>query len=193
MDHDLLPATDVVARLERVAEAVDRRAGRPGHSAAVARCARELAAAVGLGAAAQEQVALAGLVHDVAALNRAPAPDDGPGARALRALLPAAVVDLVGAHGERWDGTGLPGGLAGGAIPLGARVLAVADAHAALADAHDELAGTPPGTRAAVDADAERELTRRAGTALDPAVVAVLTGLLHRGSAGPGRARHAAL
>lgn len=35
-------------------------------------------------------------------------------------------------HHERWDGTGYPGGLAGAAIPLSARVVAVADAYTAL-------------------------------------------------------------
>ncbi len=39
---------------------------------------------------------------------------------------------IVLAHHERWDGTGYPGGLTGEEIPLGARILAVADAYDAM-------------------------------------------------------------
>jgi len=48
----------------------------------------------------------------------------------LPSLRPAAA--LVLSHHERWDGRGYPRGLAGGAIPLGARIFAVADAFDAL-------------------------------------------------------------
>jgi putative nucleotidyltransferase with HDIG domain len=41
-------------------------------------------------------------------------------------------VDIVRHHHERWDGTGYPDGLAGEAIPLGARIIAVADAFDAM-------------------------------------------------------------
>lgn len=37
------------------------------------------------------------------------------------------IVDMVRAHHERFDGSGYPQGLAGGQIPLGARIIAVAD------------------------------------------------------------------
>jgi HD-GYP domain-containing protein (c-di-GMP phosphodiesterase class II) len=43
--------------------------------------------------------------------------------------------DYVRHHHERWDGKGYPDGLAGNAIPLGARILAVADALDAMASA----------------------------------------------------------
>ena len=39
---------------------------------------------------------------------------------------------VVRAHHERWDGTGYPDQLAGEDIPLGARILAVADAFVAM-------------------------------------------------------------
>ncbi len=42
------------------------------------------------------------------------------------------VAPLILSHHERWDGSGYPEGLAGAAIPLGARVLAVADAFTSL-------------------------------------------------------------
>jgi HD-GYP domain-containing protein (c-di-GMP phosphodiesterase class II) len=46
--------------------------------------------------------------------------------------LPAEVAAVVAAHHERWDGAGYPLGLAGEAIPLAARVVAVADVYDAL-------------------------------------------------------------
>jgi two-component system, cell cycle response regulator len=76
----------------------------------------------------------------------------------------ARVASLVRASHERWDGTGYPDAVAGDAIPLGARIVAVADAFAAM------LAGRP--YRAARTADeALEELRRGAGTQFDAAVV----------------------
>ncbi|HTY99838.1 MAG TPA: HD domain-containing phosphohydrolase, partial [Rhodocyclaceae bacterium] len=40
--------------------------------------------------------------------------------------------DIAQGHHERWDGSGYPGGLAGDAIPLSARLMAVADVYDAL-------------------------------------------------------------
>jgi HD-GYP domain-containing protein (c-di-GMP phosphodiesterase class II) len=68
------------------------------------------------------------------------------------------------AHHERMDGRGYPHGLAGEAIPLEARILAVADAYEAM------TADRP--YRAALDHDvARQELLAGSGTQFDPAVV----------------------
>ena len=64
-------------------------------------------------------------------------------------------------HHERWDGRGYPDRLAGSAIPLLARVLAVADAFCALVPR--------TGAEAAIET-----LQRRAGTQFDPACIAAL-------------------
>jgi len=73
----------------------------------------------------------------------------------------------VRAHHERVDGTGYPAGLAGGAIPAEARVLAVADAYEAM------TADRP--YRASIGAHAaEAELRRAAGTQFDADVVDAL-------------------
>ncbi|RUQ39693.1 MAG: HD domain-containing protein, partial [Candidatus Competibacteraceae bacterium] len=40
--------------------------------------------------------------------------------------------DIAYAHHEKWDGSGYPGGLAGDAIPIAARLMAVADVYDAL-------------------------------------------------------------
>jgi HD-GYP domain-containing protein (c-di-GMP phosphodiesterase class II) len=48
--------------------------------------------------------------------------------------VPSAVADAVRHHHERWDGTGYPDSLAGTAIPLWSRVIAVADAYDAMTE-----------------------------------------------------------
>jgi len=81
---------------------------------------------------------------------------------AAPALVPVAA--LVRSSHERWDGAGYPDGLHGDAIPLGARIVAVADAFAAM------TAGRP--YRAArTTEEALEELRREAGAQFDPAVV----------------------
>ena len=70
---------------------------------------------------------------------------------------------VLHAH-ERFGGGGHPAGIAGEAIPLGSRVIAVADAWDAFAGAPDERAGEARGC-------ANVELMRHAGMYFDPAVV----------------------
>jgi diguanylate cyclase (GGDEF)-like protein len=76
----------------------------------------------------------------------------------------ARVATLVRSTHERWDGTGYPDALAADAIPLGARIVAVADAYDAMTSARPYAAPRSP--RNAFD-----ELRRCAGTQFDPAVV----------------------
>lgn len=72
---------------------------------------------------------------------------------------------IVLSHHERWDGKGYPHGLAGEAIPLAARVLAVADVY-------DALTSVRSYKRAMTHEDALGILRKDAGTAFDPQVVA---------------------
>jgi diguanylate cyclase (GGDEF)-like protein len=76
----------------------------------------------------------------------------------------ARVASLVRSSHERWDGAGYPDALAGDRIPLGARIVAVADAFAAM------TAGRPYRPARTVP-DALAELQREAGGQFDPAVV----------------------
>ncbi len=79
------------------------------------------------------------------------------------ALVP--VARLVRSSGERWDGSGYPDGLRGEQIPLGARVVAVCDAYAAMVlDRPYSVAMRPSRAR--------EELERGAGSQFDPEVVA---------------------
>jgi response regulator RpfG family c-di-GMP phosphodiesterase len=74
-------------------------------------------------------------------------------------------VPIVYHHHEQWDGTGYPLGLRGEAIPLGARVFAVADTF-------DAMTFDRPYSKAVSFQTARQEIRRCAGTHFDPAVVA---------------------
>lgn len=47
---------------------------------------------------------------------------------------PPEVLEIVRCHHERWDGAGYPGGLGRTKIPLGARIISVADAYCAMVE-----------------------------------------------------------
>ncbi len=70
-------------------------------------------------------------------------------------------------HHERMDGTGYPHGLVGDAIPIEARVVAVADMY-------DVLTSDRPYRRARDEREARRVLEDAAGPHLDPVVVSAL-------------------
>jgi response regulator RpfG family c-di-GMP phosphodiesterase len=74
-------------------------------------------------------------------------------------------IPVVLHHHERWDGTGYPQGLAGSAIPLGARIFAIADAFDAM------TFDRPYSTAISLEAARER-IRAAAGTHFDPDVVA---------------------
>ncbi len=72
--------------------------------------------------------------------------------------------EVIAFHHERWDGTGYPWGLAGEAIPLAARIFAVADAF-------DAISNDRPYQRASsVDAALEK-IAANAGTQFDPGLI----------------------
>ncbi|HYB42614.1 MAG TPA: HD domain-containing phosphohydrolase [Candidatus Methylomirabilis sp.] len=79
-------------------------------------------------------------------------------------------VPIVYHHHERWDGTGYPLGLRGEAIPLGARIFAVADAL-------DAMTFDRPYSRAIPLEAAQAEIRRCAGSHFDPAVVDTFAGI----------------
>jgi HAMP domain-containing protein len=126
--------------------ALDARAADAGALRRAAEAAQELAAPLGLSPAQHEALELGALLHDIGeirtpeAILRKPGPLDPDERRvveqhpeagvelleAVPLLTPA--LDVVGAHHERWDGSGYPRGLRDEAIPLTARIFAVIDA-----------------------------------------------------------------
>jgi diguanylate cyclase (GGDEF)-like protein/putative nucleotidyltransferase with HDIG domain len=75
------------------------------------------------------------------------------------------IAQIVGTHHERWDGRGYPNGLAKEAIPMSARILAVADAYDAM------ISPRPYRREPLTVGEAKTELQRHAGSQHDPHVV----------------------
>jgi HD-GYP domain-containing protein (c-di-GMP phosphodiesterase class II) len=73
-------------------------------------------------------------------------------------------------HHERWDGRGYPSGLEGDGIPLGARIILVADAF-------DAMTSDRPYRRALSREEALAEVERCSGTQFDPEIVRVFLAL----------------
>lgn len=133
-----------------------------GHSRRVADLAAALALALGLTQEEADRIADAGRVHDLGKVAVDPAVLTKPGkltpeefAEMKRhPVLGADVVarfaayrdgvSLVRHHHEGWDGSGYPDGLRGEAIPLGARILAVADTYDALTSDRPYRRGMDP-------------------------------------------------
>jgi putative nucleotidyltransferase with HDIG domain len=83
----------------------------------------------------------------------------------------APVASIVGATHERFDGSGYPNRLMGSDIPLGARIIAVADCY-------DAMTAARPYADPVSREDAHNELVRCAGLHFDPAVVRAWVGML---------------
>jgi putative nucleotidyltransferase with HDIG domain len=80
---------------------------------------------------------------------------------------PYPVVPIVRAHHEKWDGSGYPNGLAGEAIPIGARILSAVDCLDALASDRQYRKALP------LD-EAMAKVCADAGKSFDPKVVEIL-------------------
>lgn len=83
----------------------------------------------------------------------------------------AGAAGLVLAHHEAYDGSGYPRGLRGDRIPLGARILAIADAYDSMTHPHTQRPAMPP-------ALALSEVERCSGTQFDPQVAEALGDVL---------------
>ena len=168
-----------------LARAVDARDAYTGsHSERVADLAARIAIRIGVDREQVELTRLAGSLHDLGKLAipeeilRKPGPlseterlvlERHPqiGFRMLESLGVDPVADWVLHHHERWDGSGYPDGLPGDDIPLGARIIFVADAYDAMTSDRvyrDRL----------TDDEAIAELERCAGSQFDPAIVTAL-------------------
>lgn len=154
-----------------------------GHARQVADLVRRIAQAMKLDAEAERELTIAALLHDIGHIGLSDAvlarPQLRLGGDELRryrlhpvlgeqALMASddmqGVAPLIRAHHERWDGQGFPDHLRGAAIPLGARILAVADAY------EDLRSGRIDG-QALSPLDARRTVIAGRGSQFDPAVV----------------------
>jgi putative nucleotidyltransferase with HDIG domain len=168
--------------LTRLATAVD--ALDPymvGHSHRVTRLVAELAHDVGLSGEELKKITAAAAVHDVGKLHVPRSVLNKPGkltleeyelvkrhategAAMVASLDDPEVTQIVRHHHERIDGTGYPDGLASEEIPIGARIVAVADTY-------DAIIGTRPYRAAAPHKRALDVLRAEAGKQLDSQVV----------------------
>ncbi|HWW76481.1 MAG TPA: HD domain-containing phosphohydrolase [Pyrinomonadaceae bacterium] len=167
----------------RLASAVDEfEAYSHPHAARVARLADALAERFRLSRADRSSVVFAALLHDIGEMSMrrdyisraGPLKDDERldlarhpvigEQEAARAGADRAVQLLVRWHHEWFGGLGYPDALRGEQIPLGARILRVADAYAALTDAR-------PWRPAGTESEARKHLGLWAGIEFDPAVV----------------------
>lgn len=161
------------------------------HAEAVAQTADETATALGLSDAARRDVRHAAALHDVGTLALPAAVTDkaGPLDDEERAFVEhhtifgervisttpelRAVATIVRASHERWDGTGYPDGLAGEAIPLGARIVFACHALDAMTSERPHAPARPLG-------EAVATLRRCSGSSFDPTVVAALAEVVER-------------
>lgn len=91
------------------------------------------------------------------------------GAKILDTInFPWKIKPIIVHHHERYDGKGYPGGLKGREIPLGARILSVVDAYAA-------MTANRPYRKSLQKEEAIEELHRNVGTQFDPEVVEIFT------------------
>lgn len=90
------------------------------------------------------------------------------------------IIPLVYYHHEWFNGAGYPDGIRGEDIPLGARILAVADSY-------DAMISDRPYRKAMSPAEAIAELKRFSGTQFDPHVVEVFIGLVTSPDQGKNR------
>ena len=169
-----------------------------GHSRKVSTYAGALAEAIGLSPDEVSNVSTAALLHDIGKIG---IPDkvlnkkkklNGENWEVIKnhprlgANIIGNIPNLVPCvrsilhHHERWDGGGYPEGLKGEEIPIGARILAIADSFEAMTAAR---AYRPPLSREEV----VKELRQGAGIQFDPYLVEVFIGLIEAGL--PGRVK----
>lgn len=153
-----------------------------GHSQRVARYAGAIARAMGLSGRQIDRISTAALLHDVGKIHEEFAPILRKPGRltdvefevmkthsAKSAALIAKVshfadlVPMVQAHHEAWDGRGYPQGASGSDIPLGARIIAVADTI-------DAMSTSRPYRRAMSTDEVREELVRESGHQFDPVI-----------------------
>ena len=164
-----IPDSDLTRVLEIFADYADLKSPWfTGHSRAVARLATEAARRAGCGADEVTLIERAALVSRVGVIGVSTGVWDkrGPLSQAewervrtvpylserimRRQPVLARIGELAGLVHERMDGSGYPRGLGGASIPLGARLLAVAEAYQAMSEDRPHRPARTPARREAV-------------------------------------------
>jgi HD-GYP domain-containing protein (c-di-GMP phosphodiesterase class II) len=188
--HHAMKATrsigsDAMAAIESMTYALEERDQyTSGHSERVARYSGAIATVLNLPPDEIERIENAGRIHDLGKIDipdcilRKPSPLDDEEYVVMKShtdrtrhycerypnLGRHIPFDLAAHHHERYDGEGYVYGLKGEAIPLGARILSVADTW-------DAMTSDRPYRKALPDREALRRLIRGQGTQFDPRVV----------------------
>ena len=186
IDSDQLGAIEVFRELSLGADEFE--CYENPHAARIAAIAEQIARSFNLGARDRFSLRIAALAHDLGemVMNRdyfqrsGPLSDDERIDLARHPLLGEREAAGAGAdrgaqllvrwHHEWWNGNGYPDGLRFEQIPLGARILRVADAYASLTD-------TRPFRRAYSERQAREHLLEWTGLEFDPQVVRALLSL----------------
>jgi putative two-component system response regulator len=162
-------------------EAKDKYTG--GHSRRVTEIALAIGKELGLSAQEMEDLRWASLLHDVGKIAIDQTIQNKPGsltheeyehimthsqigARIVRPVVNGKISEIIKHHHDHYDGSGLHQVVGGCDIPLGARVIAVADAF-------DAMTSDRPYRVAMSIAQGVEEIKRCAGTHFDPLIVAV--------------------
>jgi len=184
------------AAIDALSRAVEtREVHAAGHGAYVSRYSTMLGRAVGFSVEQLAELSYVGRIHDVGKIIIPEKILCKPGPLTMEeyylvkmhAAIGARIVDtlpdgesmckIIRHHHERFDGTGYPSGLRGDQIPIGARVLSVADAFVS-------IVAERPFAPARTVAEALRELELNSGTQLDGTLVQLfIKGLQAEGTA----------
>ncbi len=205
VDHKPLRTSDeqiLLGAVDALAAVVDTRDQYTGrHSAQVAALCERLATKLNCDPQQTAAIVLAARLHDIGKVGVPDAILNKPGALTTRewelinrhpavganiaSLIPSldSIAPLIRAHHERFDGTGYPDRLGAHAIPLGARIIAVADAY------HAITTDRPYRTHRS-HTSALAEIQRCANTQFDPAIVTALPDAFTTATTPPPEHKH---
>ena len=165
-----------------------------GRSKRVSFYSAKIAQAMGLPMSEVGKIDLAGLLHDIGMIGVAEeilakteqlTPEEyeevkkhvGHSIKILEDIKQLSeVIEIIRYHHERWDGTGYPNGLKGEEIPIGARIIAVADAY-------DAMVSQRAYRDAKTYSEAERLMEEEAGKQLDPNIIQIFKKILPEANA----------
>jgi response regulator RpfG family c-di-GMP phosphodiesterase len=170
---------DAIESLVGALEAKDKYTA--GHSRRVTKIAVDTGQALALSGEELENLRWAALLHDIGKIGIDPSVQNKPGTLTpteynyilthcaigpgiVEPLVNETIVEAIRHHHDSYDGTGLNQTVSGEDIPLGARILAVADAFDAMTSDRPYRAAMPA-------AKAIAEINRCSGTQFDPTIV----------------------